>query len=140
MESENEKDSLFNQENSIEEKSLKLKIYNFFFALIKPKNEFHLTSLSVLTIIEMIQLISYAFSEPHINTWNFKTSTKKNISLILGAFRIAPLMQLLKYNIFAIILIILIALIFILTLIFLTQLLFGKMTSKLFLFLFILYK
>ena len=132
MDIDNEKASLFNQENSDEEESIKLKIYNFFYTFIKPKKEFHHITLIILTILEMIQLISYAFSEPHINTWNFTTSTKKYISLILGAVRIAPLMQLTNYYTFAIILIIIIAFIIIFTILFFAQLLYVKITSKIF--------
>ena len=131
MNEESEKNALFNQESIIEEKSLKYKIYNYFYSVIKEKKD-DLLILCILTILEMIQLISYAFSEPHLDSWKIKSSHMKIISIILGALRISPLMIYVKYDIFIIIFFILIALIFVFCIFILIQVLFRKSSSKVF--------
>ena len=132
MNDENDKNSLFNQESSIEEKFLKNKIYSYFYSIIKETKDFNLSVLCILTILEMIQLISYAFSEPHLNSWKIKSSHMKTISTVLGALRISPLMRYVKYKIFIIIFFILIVLIFIFCIFILMQVLFKKSYTKIF--------
>ena len=120
------------QEIAIEEKSLKIKIYNFFYSILKDKKEFNLIALCILIILEMLQLISYAFDEPHSNLWKIKESNMNTISTIIGALRILPLMKYVNFNIYLVIFIFLIIIIFILYLFITMLILFDDSHSKLY--------
>ena len=119
------------QDISTEEKSLKIKIFYFFYAISKEK-QIKLYTFFILIILEMIQLISYAFDEPHKNLWKINESNINNISDIVGATRILSLMKFLDFNIYIVVFFILIVLIFCLFLIVIMEILFGDPQSKLF--------
>ena len=88
----------FNQESSLNDKSLIFKIYNYFYLIIKSKKEMNSLIISLLIILETIQFISYAFTEPHLDTWKINKKSLKIISIILGSIRISPLMIYVTFN------------------------------------------
>ena len=86
------KNIYYNQEISSEEKSFKTKVYNFFYLMINEKNQTSVITLYILHILEIIQLISYAFDEPHLMIWKVPYQRIQIIKVILGAVRINPLL------------------------------------------------
>jgi hypothetical protein len=73
------KDYIINQEISEKEKTLKTKIFNFFYYLMNVKSYTSFITLYILHTLELIQLISFAFSNPLILNWNMP----KNIYIIV---------------------------------------------------------
>ena len=120
----------FNQESSIDDKSLKFKIYNFFYLLLKTKKEFNTIILSFLIVLETIQFISYAFSEPHLDSWKIDKRVINIISIILGSTRISPLMKYVSFNNYLIITYCLLGFIFIFYIILLFQILTNTPNTK----------
>ena len=70
--------------NVVDEVSVKTKIFNFYFFVLRKK-DINMFICSLLLIIETLQLMSFSFSEPHLNGWKIKESKMKNIKLIIGA-------------------------------------------------------
>jgi hypothetical protein len=97
------KNSFYNQEISSEEKTFKTKVYNFFYLIINEKNQTSIITLYILHILEIIQLISYAFDEPHLLVWKIPYQKIKIIQVILGAVRINPLILYFFQQIFSVI-------------------------------------
>ena len=85
------KNIYYNQEISSEEKAFKTKIYNFFYLMINEKNQTSVITLYILHILEIIQLISYDFDEPHLRVWKVPYQRIQIIQVALGAVRINPL-------------------------------------------------
>ena len=96
----------------IEEISVKKKIFNFYFYTLRKK-DLNIFFYIVLFIIETIQLISYAFSFPHIYNWNIKEKKMDNIEIFIGAVRITPLMKYINFDIYIIIFIAICAYVFV---------------------------
>ena len=107
-------------------------IYRYFYFLFHDKKESKLFIKIIQIIFETIQLISYAFSPNHYNSWKLDEKIIKTISNILGGFRISPLFEYLKYKIYIIIFAILISIIFIFCLIILLNIIFIQPSSKLY--------
>jgi hypothetical protein len=80
----------------------------------------------------MIQLLSFAFDDPHKKTWKIGDDVMNNLSTILGCLRIAPLMRWVSYNIYIIIFFILVILMFLLCLLMIMQVLFANPSSKIY--------
>ena len=133
MEEEKDKNSLYNQDIIIEERTLAKKIFNYFYMMLKDKNEINFLEIYILYILETLQLISYGISDPHTSIWKIDTSTLKTISDIIGISRITTLMKYVNFDIYIIIFFILIALIFAFCVFLMMQILLGKQESKLFL-------
>ena len=89
----NSKSVAYNQELAIEENSIKIKIFNYFYHILISKNHINIVSLYILHILEIFQLISYAFSSPHILTWKLSSKSMQIIPIIPSAFRIFPITQ-----------------------------------------------
>ena len=126
------KNMLFNQELTIEEKFLKLKIFNYFYFVIIDKNKTNIITLYILHILEIFQLISFAFSDPHFQTWKLASKNIKMISICTSAFRIFPLSQFISSKINLIIFCILIIFTIILTILMIMQIIFRNSNSKFF--------
>lgn len=93
-----EKNSKLNKElNSQEEASFKARLFAFFYYVLKKK-DINLFLCCLFLILETIQLISFAFSEPHAVIWNINTDTMYYIKLVVTASRIAPLVKFLTFN------------------------------------------
>ena len=126
------KSSSFNQEISSEDKTFKTKAYNFFYLMINEKNQTSIITLYILHILEIIQLISYAFDEPHLMIWKISYEKIKIVQVILGAVRINPLILYYFSAIFSFIFFVVIILNFILMLIIIMQVLNRKNNSKIY--------
>jgi len=130
MDSRKDQILAFNQESSIDDKSLKFKIYNFFYLILKSKKEMNSIILSFLIILETIQLISYAFTEPHLESWKIDSTVIEYISIILGSLRVSPLMKYISFNNYLIVAYCLLGLIFLFYIILLIQILTNSPSSK----------
>ena len=125
------KNTMFIDMNS-NEKTFLNKIFYYFYSLSEVKKEYNLFIKSLLILIESIQIISYAFSSVHYNSWKLRTNTIKMISNIIEAFRLSIFMRFLTYNIYTIIAYILIILIFIICLIVILQIFIFDSSSKIY--------
>ncbi len=115
--------------NSNDEVTLKTKIFNFYYLVLRKK-DINMFFCSLLLILETFQLISYSFSTPHFNNWNISEKKIKNIRIIIGAPRITPLLIYVDYDYYVIIYSVLLGYTFIHCL-FLTMVIkFNKTNSK----------
>ena len=103
MEDNRSKNTIREEREGPEVQTIKTKIYNYFYYILKDKKEINLASSCIFIVLEMIQLLSFAFDDPHKETWKISSKTMINISTIVGALRIAPLMCWVSYNIYIII-------------------------------------
>ena len=83
----NENNMIFHDINA-NDKKFANKIYNYFYTLFFDKKEFKSFFKIVIIIIETLQLISYAFSSIHFNSWKISEKGIKIISNILSGFRL----------------------------------------------------
>ena len=120
----------FNQESTIDNKSLKFKIYNYFYLILSSKKEFNSLILSLLIILETIQLISYAFTEPHLKSWKIDDKAIYYISIILGSLRVSPLMKFVSFNNYLVVAYCLFGVIFFFYVILLIQILSNSPSTK----------
>lgn len=67
-----------------DELSIKIKIFNFYFYVLRKK-DINMFLCGFLLILETFQLVSYAFTTPHMNNWGVKTNTMDYIQLIVEA-------------------------------------------------------
>ena len=133
MEAENKNKNVMREEREgIENQTVKVKIYNYFYFILKDKKEINLPSSCIFIFLEMIQLLSFAFDDPHKETWKIPEKVMNNLSTILGCLRIAPLMRWVSYNIYIIIFFILVILMFLLCLLMIMQVLFANPSSKIY--------
>ena len=126
------KNMFFNGEFSSEEKTFKKKVYNFFYLMINEKNQTSIITLYILHILEIIQLISYAFDEPHLMIWKVSYQKIQIIQVILGAARFNPLILYFFSKTFIFIFFAVIILNFILMLIIIMQVINRKNNSKIY--------
>ena len=120
------------REDREEVQTIKVKIFNYFYFILKDQKEINRASSCIFIIIEMIQLLSYAFSDPNKETWKISEEKMKLISSIVGAPRIAPLMRWVSYDIYIIIFFIILVLMFLLCLLMTMQVLFANPSSKIY--------
>ena len=130
METKKEQVVNLNQETSINENSIKFKIYNYFYLILKSKNEINSIILVLLIVLETIQLISYAFSDPHLDSWKIDKQVIDIISIIFGSTRVSPLMKYLSFNTYLTVIYCLLGLIFMLYIILIFQILTSSATSN----------
>ena len=121
-----------NQGISTEEKTLKLKIFDYFYYIIINKNKTSLIFLYIFHFLEAIQMISYAFSSPHLLTWKISSKRIRIINIITSGSRLSPLLQFVPFSIYTIIFIIFIILIFVYFLLLIIQIIFRKTNSKIY--------
>jgi len=130
LKNEKNKNSLLIRDININNKALRYKIFQYFYSLFKEKKEYNLFLKSIFYFIETIQLISYAFSSQHYNSWKIELSYIKLISYIVETFRLSIFMKFLDYKVYSIILYIFLTIIFLLSLIVILQILFNDSSSK----------
>ena len=130
MDTKKEQVMTFNQDLLIDDKSLKFKIYNYFYLLLKTKKEFNTIILSFLIVLETIQFISYAFTDPHLDSWKIDKQIINIISIILGSTRLSPLMKYITFSNYLIIAYCLLGLIFIYYIIVLFHILTNTQSTK----------
>ena len=122
----------YNQELTIEENSIKIKIFNYFYLILISKNHINIGSLYILYILEIFQLISYAFSSPHILTWKLSSKSMKIIPIIPSAFRIFPITQFLSNRANIIIFIVLVIFNIVFSILIIMQIILRKSNSNIF--------
>ena len=133
MEQENKnKNSMREEREGLEVQSVRTKIYNYFYFILKDKKEINLPLSCIFIFIEMIQFISFAFDDPHKKTWKIAQNSMETISIIVGAVRIAPLMHWVSYNFYIIIFFILVVIMFLVCLLMIMQVLFANPSSKIY--------
>ena len=99
--------------------------------MINNIKETSLFTLCFFHSLEIIQIISFAFSSIHIITW--KLSNKGYIiSVITSCFRLTPLVQFIPFKIYTFIFFLFSILIFILCLFLVIQIMFRKENSKIY--------
>lgn len=86
------------KDNSLnEEISFKHRLF-IFFANILQKKKINVLLTSIFLVIETVQIISYAFTHPLIDVWNFAENTADTIHKVIGAARITTLYHELTFN------------------------------------------
>ena len=130
MNEDKEKYDLFFQDFNINDKTAMYKIFKYFYSLSHEQKELNSFLVYLLIIIEAIQLISYAFTSPHYISWKMEQKNIELISNILGAFRLTPLMKLVDYQIYLLILFILAIFVFLFFVMVLAQVFFSNPNSK----------
>ena len=88
---ENLKNYLLNQDILGIKKNFKLKIFDYFYKMLDRKNAINFYILYLLHFLEIIQLISFAFSTPFTTVWKLSEKINSNLISILSGFRITPL-------------------------------------------------
>ena len=120
------------REDREEVQTIKTKIYNYFYYILKDKKEINRASSCIFIILEMIQLLSYAFADPNKDIWKISEDKMDLLSSIVGAVRIGPLMRWVSYDIYIIVFFIILVLMFFLCLLMTMQVLFANPTSKIY--------
>ena len=110
--------------------TLKIKIFDYFYYIIYDRKGTSSFFLVILYILEIMQLISFAFTSPHTNTWKISPKSFYFISNIISSFRLTPLLRFISFKSFEIIFFTFIALQFIFLLNLLIQVLFRESNSK----------
>jgi len=126
------KNLLFLQEISNEEKTLKLKVFNYFYFMLNGKKKKGLYTLYFFYFLEIMQIISFAFYKPHIMTWKIDNKIFRIISTVFSAFRIIPLFQFISFFAFKFIFFTFVAIAFSLSLFLKIQVIFRDNNSKIF--------
>ena len=111
-------------------KSLKIKVFDYFYYMIINKTQTSFYTLIFSHIIETVQLISFAFSSPHLLTWKLSKKSIKIINLITSGFRLTPLLNLVSFREYQILFIVFILIILLYFIILLLNLLNGNQNSK----------
>ena len=132
MNEDKEKNTLFIPDINTNDKALIYKIFHYFHYQLKINKEFKTWLSCILISIEAIQIISYAFSSVHHNSWKMEQKNIKKISTIISAFRLSPFIKLMNNNIYHAISYLIIIFIFFLCLCVILQILFSDPSSRLF--------
>ena len=125
-----EKNDYFIQDINFNDRAIIFKMFHFFYSVLQSNREYNLFLKCLYILIEAFQLISYAFTSNHYDSWNINPKNIRIISNIISVFRFSTLMKFLDYKIYSIILYLLIITIFLLFLLVVLQILFGDKTSK----------
>ena len=132
MDYENKSKNYYSSQDAfLDEKSFKLKTFNLFYEISQQK-QYNIWTLSILYLLETIQLISYAFDEPHKSLWRIKSSNIDQLSTILSAARITSLMKFINFTIYVVIFTFLIVIIFGLFLFLLMEILLCEFQTKIY--------
>ena len=126
------KNIFYNQGISLEEKTLKLKIFDYFYFILNNKSKTSIISLYLLHIIETIQIISYSFSFPHSKTWKISPKNFQILNIITSATRLAPISQFLSFKAYIICFIFIIILVIAFFISLIVQVNFRKANSKIY--------
>ena len=124
--------NILNQDLIEGPKTLKLKIYDYFHSMLELRKEPSFITLYILHSIEIIQLISFAFSPPHLLSWNISENNFKILSFCLSGFRLTPLLYFTSLAAYSLIIDFIFIIIVILFIFLIVQILFRKENSKIF--------
>ena len=120
------------KEISLKSNKLKVKIFDYFYALINLKNKTSKITLCLLYILEIIQIISFAFYPPHLDSWKMPSKNMELFSIVISIFRLIPILNFTNHNAYIITFIVFIIFIFGFSLSIVMQILFRKDSSKLY--------
>jgi len=130
MDNNFEKNSKLSKElNANEQVSLKTRVFCFFYYVLKKK-DINLLVCVIFLLLEMIQLISYAFSVPHKQLWKISDDAMYYVELVVTASRIAPLMKFLSFDWYIVIYSCLLGYVFVHSLLLAMALRINKVSSK----------
>ena len=124
--------NLRNQDLIEEKKTFKLKTYKYFHTMLDMLKESSFITLYIFHFIELIQLISFAFSSPHELSWNIEQKKFKILSLCLSGFRLTSLFYFSPLRVYRVILYTIFILIVALFMFLIIQILLRKEESKIF--------
>lgn len=124
------RNSVYNQEALAKNNKIKIKIFEYFYHMLSKKNKTHKFTLCFWHILEIFQIISYAFEKPHLITWKIPSKYMNKFSLIIGVFRISPILYHFSITVYYVVLLICIIFNFILFIILIIQIMFYKYSSK----------
>jgi hypothetical protein len=127
-----EKNDYFYQDINFNDRAIVFKMFHFFYSVLQSNKEYNLFLKCLYIFIEALQIISYAFTHNHDESWRINIRSIRIISNILSVFRFSILMRYVNYKIYSIILYLLIITIFMLFLLVVLQILFGDKSSKLY--------
>ena len=129
---ENLKNYFINQDITETKKSLKLKLFDYFYRILSGKVMTGFYILYFFHSVEILQLISYAFSSPHKEVWKMPEKTSNFIDDFFSGFRLAPVLKYLKLKMFTFVFLIVFLLILIFFILLMVQIIIGKENSSLF--------
>ena len=121
-----------NQENSDESKSLKIKIFNYFYYVLNIKNATNIITLYILHSIEIIQLISFVFSQPLISNWKISQKYSNTLQNVIEGFRLFPLLKFATFDTYVLVFYIIFAIIMVIFIGLILQILYFKENSRFF--------
>lgn len=124
------RNSVYSQEALIKNNKLKIKIFEYFYNMLGKKNKTHKFTLFFWHILEIIQIISYAFDNPHLVTWKISPKYMHRFSLVISAFRISPMLYFFPVAVYYVVLLICIIFNFIFFIIIIFQIMFYKYSSR----------
>ena len=126
------KNIFYNQEISTEEKSLKINMFDYFYYILNDKNKTSLFTLYLFHFLEVIQLISFAFSSQYISVWKTSEKAYKVINTIASGSRLSPLARFAPFNVYIILFIVIFIFIFVFFLLLIIQIIFRNANSKIY--------
>ena len=129
---ENLKNYFINQDITEIKKSLKLKIFDYFYRILSGKNVTSFFILYFFHSVEMLQLISFAFSSPHTGVWKMPEKTTNFLDDFLSGFRLAPILKYANLQIFTILTMIIFIFVLIFFILLMVQISIGKENSSFF--------
>ena len=125
-----EKNDYFYQDINFNDRAIVFKMFHFFYSVLQSNKEYSLFLKCLYIFIEALQIISYAFTHNHDESWSINLRSIRMISNIISVFRFSSIMKFLDYKIYSIIFYLLIICIFFIFLIVVLQILFGDKSSK----------
>jgi hypothetical protein len=131
-----DKNNKLNKELSTSDEILmNQRIFNFYYYVLRKK-DLNLLLCVLFLILETLQMISYAFSEPvytiNSNLWGLNTNTMDSLKKIITAVRLAPLLNAenVGFSLYVAIWGVMIAYVFFHTLVMAMAMRINKITSK----------
>ena len=124
--------SIINHDLIEGKKTLKLKIYDYFFNMLTLRKEPNFITLYIYHTIEIIQLVSFAFSSPHLLTWNIPKNIFQYIFFCLSGTRLIPLAYFISLKAYSIIFYVVFSITMILFIFLIIQILYRKEESKMY--------
>ena len=94
-----DRNNLTFQDINLDENSIMIKIYRYFYSLFQEKKEYNPFVKYFQFVIEAVQIISYAFSDIHDNSWEGDYGILK----VIEYARISTIMKFFSYKIFLVV-------------------------------------
>ena len=127
---ENLKNYFINQDINEIKKSLKFKLFDYFYRILSGKSITGFYILYFFHAIEILQLISFAFSSLHKDLWKMPEKTASFVDDFFSGFRIAPVLKFANFQIFTIVTFVIFFFILIFFILLMVQISIGKENSS----------